>query len=212
MAAEPGIPGLTILKEIGRGGTGTVYRARHDASSRDVAVKVLDQIVLDDEEATAFKQNFARLAEFTDDPTIVTVLGLGVLPNGHPYLVLEYVDGGSLGAITATGTLDPEVAAAVMAEVGAAVDRLHQRGVVHGDITPDNVLLTKSGEPRLSGFGIAQHFALGPHSAALGVSPVHGAPEVLGGRHRSEAADVWALGSVLLEAVSRMAPLDGSSS
>ena len=206
MADELGIPGLSGARAIGRGSTGVVYRCRHVASRREVAVKVLDQIVLDDEEAAAFKTGFAALADATDDPLIVTILALGVLPAGHPYLVLDYIDGGSIAAITSTGTIDPDVAAAILAEVCAAVERLHQRGFVHGDITPSKVLLTSDGEPRLSGFGIAQYFSVGPHSAALSVSPVHGAPEVLGGHARAAGSDVWALASVLMDTVCRSSP------
>jgi serine/threonine protein kinase len=206
MANELGIPGLAGMKEIGRGGTGVVYRCQHVASRREVAVNVLDQIVLDDEEAATFKHDFAALADATDDPLLVTILAIGVLPSGNPYLVVDYVDGGSLAAITSTGTLDPDVAASILAEVCGAVERLHQRGMVHGDITPSNVLLTADGEPRLSGFGIAQYFSAGRHSAALSVSPVHGAPEVLAGRDRGAGSDVWALASVLMDTVCRSSP------
>lgn len=206
MAGELGIPGLTGADEIGRGGTGVVYLSRHDVSGRAVAVKILDQIVLDDEGASRFRHDFVTIADATDDESVVTVLAVGVLPIGHPYLVLEYVSGESLGTILATGKLETSAAIHVLLDTCAAVDRIHAAGMVHGDITSNNVLLTAEGRARLSGFGIVEYFTGGSNSVALTISPVHAAPEVLAGKKRTPASDVWALGSVLLDAVSRTAP------
>jgi len=206
MAGELDIPGLSSAQVVDRGGSGVVYRARHDAGGRDVAVKVLDQIVLDDAAASSFEEGFVVMADVTDDVSVVTVLAVGVLSVGYPYLVLDFIDGGSLASITHAGVLEPAVAAAVMTDVCAAVDRIHGAGFIHGDVTPHNVLLTSAGEVRLSGFGLAQHFGDGPHSAALSVSPAHAAPEVLVGHTRTPASDVWALASTLLEISTRTSP------
>jgi WD40 repeat protein len=136
------LPGYEVLGEIGRGGMGVVYKARHLKLNRLVAVKV---ILAGDRAGPKERERFCREAEAAarlDHPNIVRVFEVGE-HDGHPYCAMEYVAGGPL-ADRMTGTpWPPAVAARLIAELARAADHAHRRGVVHRDLKPANILVTR---------------------------------------------------------------------
>jgi tetratricopeptide (TPR) repeat protein len=222
LAAPPAPAGYEIDAELGRGGAGVVYRARQVRLNRVVALKVVrggphagaDELARFRAEAEAQ----ARLQH----PHIVQIFEVNEA-GGYPYFALEYMDGGSL-AQRLGGTPQPAAAAARLVETLArAVHHAHQRGLVHRDLKPANVLLAADGTPKISDFGLAKRLpgpAAPPGEAGptrtgdvLG-TPSYMAPEQAAGKARAAgpAADVYALGAILYEALTGRPPFLGESS
>ncbi len=197
--------GLELLEPLGEGGMGTVYRARHVRLDRLVAVKFLSAALATQPE---LKDRFTREARALAKVThrnVVQIFDAGE-EDGEAYLVMEYVDGGTLAA---KGQLEPREAVRVTLAVCEALQAVHDAGLVHRDVKPENVLLTSNGEVKLSDFGIARETkgqALTRPGAAMG-TPGFVAPEVLRGEPASVRADLYALGAMLRQLVTGEAPV-----
>ena len=209
-AELPRIRGYEVLEVLGRGGMGIVYKAWHLRLQRPVAVKMLL--------AGAYAQpheleRFLREAETAAGlrhANIVQVHEAGDV-DGRPYFTMEFVEGGSLAQKLA-GTPQPAgQAAALVAAVAEAVHAAHQRGVVHRDLKPGNILLTTDGAPKISDFGLARRLegaaGLTQSGAPLG-TPSYMAPEQAEGKSRDvgPAADTYALGAILYELLTGRPP------
>jgi serine/threonine-protein kinase len=192
--------GLELLEEIGRGGMGRVFRARHARLERDVAVKLLPAELAVD---PAFQQRFereARVLARLSHPHIVTVHDFGALSDGSGYLVMEYVADGTLRSRL---PLPLDEAERVAEQLCSALAYAHSRGVVHRDIKPENVLFDAEGRARLADFGIArllvdEHTALTAPLVVLG-TPRYMAPETRAGAPADPRSDVFAVGVLLQE-------------
>jgi serine/threonine-protein kinase len=191
--------GLELLEEIGRGGMGRVFRARHARLDRVVAVKLLPaELAVDPAFRARFEREARTLARLSH-PHIVTVHDFGALPDGSGYLVMEHVAGGTLRQRL---PLPVDAAERVLRELAGALAYAHAQGVVHRDIKPENVLFDAAGRARLADFGIARLLAdeqatlTAPH-VVLG-TPRYMAPEARLGAASDARVDVFALG-VLLE-------------
>ncbi len=151
----PCVPGYEVLAELGRGGMGVVYKARHLALNRLVALKM---ILAGGHAAAADLSRFRQEAETgasLQHPNIVQVHAVGD-HDGFPYLALEYVEGGTLAQKTGGIPLPEQTAVDLVELLARAVDYAHQHGVIHRDLKPANVLLTPAGVPKLSDFGLAR--------------------------------------------------------
>ncbi|RMG07105.1 MAG: serine/threonine protein kinase, partial [Planctomycetota bacterium] len=215
---EPSLPprvGPYLVEALlGRGGVGVVYRARDERSGRSVAVKVLQGG--DAEDRLRFARE-ARAAARLRGPGIVAVVDVGQ-HGGHPYLVMELVEGESLQArLERTGPLPPEEAARVLEGVARAVARAHAQGILHRDLKPANVLLDREGTPWLTDFGLARR--VGDEAERLTLSgTVLGTPaflppeQALGDRARvGPQSDVYGLGATLYAALTGRPPFPGRS-
>jgi len=213
LPARPVALGPYVLEQpIGRGGMGTVWRGHHAVTRQTVAVKVLGE-GHDAPEAEAFAAE-VELTSRLEHPAIVAVLdhGLvedaaslqsqGALTPGQPYLVLEYVDGGTLS--DHVGQLDAPSFRTVAEALLDALAYAHARGVLHRDLKPDNVLVTPDGAVRLSDFGLSAYRT----DRAAG-TPNYMAPEQFRGAHLTPRTDLYGLGCLLWHLVSGRPLFDG---
>jgi len=203
-AAPDAVGPYAIRDELGRGGMGVVYRARHPRLERDVALKVLVRGC--DADAVG-RERFARevrAAARLHHPAIVAVQDVGEA-QGLPYLVMDLVQGESLAdRIKRTGPLDPAEAARITARLAEAVDYAHQHGILHRDLKPGNVMLTAQGAPLLTDFGLAKLADAAESLTRTGVfpgTPSYMAPEQLGheGGALGRPTDVYGLGATLYD-------------
>lgn len=204
-----------LLDEVARGGMGIIYRASQRRLNRVCAVKVL---VGGEFSSTEFRERFrteAEAAAHLDHPNIVPVYEVGD-HDGHPYLSMKWIEGGTLAARIDSTRLDSRDAARTVLRVARAVHYAHQRGILHRDIKPNNILLTTEGEPLLTDFGLARlvekESTVTRTMAVLG-TPSYMSPEQASGqtRHLSTAADVWGLGAVLYELLTGRPPFAGGT-
>lgn len=196
----PNPPGLSLLEEIGRGGMGRVYRARHERLDRLVAVKLLPAELAEDAGFRARFEREARTLARLRHPNIVAVHDFGALPDGSGYLVMEHVSGGTLRARL---PLRDAAAEQVLRELCSALAYAHGAGVVHRDIKPENVLFDAEGRACLADFGIARLVAdeqatLTAPQLVLG-TPRYMAPETRAGSPPDARADIFSLGVMLEE-------------
>ncbi|MFI7135900.1 serine/threonine-protein kinase [Nonomuraea sp. NPDC050153] len=204
--------GYVLLEEIGAGGMGTVWRARHRDTGDVVAVKLLrDGLAADQDLVLRFIQE-RQVMRTLRHPHIVTVRDF-VVEGERLALVMDLVEGGDLRTlIQRRGTLPPGEAAALLAQTAGALAAAHEIGIVHRDVKPGNVLLDRAtGQVRLTDFGVAR-ILHGPGitqtSAVIG-TPVYLAPEVADGEAATPAVDVYALGLILYELLAGRPPFVG---
>jgi tRNA A-37 threonylcarbamoyl transferase component Bud32/tetratricopeptide (TPR) repeat protein len=213
LAGLPRIAGYEVLGELGRGGMGVVYKARQARLNRPVALKMLLAGPLASaEEARRFRAE-AEAAARLQHPNVVQIHEVGE-HQGHPYLALEFVEGGSLADRLRGVPLPPRAAAELVETLARAVQAAHEKGVVHRDLKPGNVLLTADGTPKVADFGLAKRLdatSAATQSGAVLGTPAYMAPEQAGGKAREvgPAADVWALGALLYECLTGRPPFQG---
>jgi serine/threonine protein kinase len=200
-----------IEARLGQGGMGMVFRALHDGDGRTVALKVLrDELGADD----TFRRRLAheaRAATEVDHPNLAPVLEAGEA-DGRVYLAIRYVDGRSLaGRLRADGPLPLAGLVRLAAEVGAGLGALHERGIVHRDVKPANILLGSDGMAVLGDFGLAKgraYTVLTRPGQVLGTLD-YLAPELIRGEPAGPMSDLYALGCVLFECVAGAPPFAG---
>ncbi|MFI6011535.1 serine/threonine-protein kinase [Streptomyces sp. NPDC051243] len=200
-----------LLAKLGHGGMGTVWRAKDETVDREVAVKeprVPDHLP-ERERANAFERmrREARAAARLDHPAVVNVHDVAVVDD-RPWIVMELVQGRSLGNALQEGTLGAREAARIGLEVLGALEAAHAAGILHRDVKPDNVLLGRHDRVVLTDFGIAQiegETNLTDTGGFVG-SPEYIAPERVLGQRPGPASDLWSLGVVLYAATEGVSP------
>jgi DNA-binding beta-propeller fold protein YncE len=194
--------GYRIEELIGRGGMGVVYRAYDLRLKRPVALKLVAPALARDER---FRERFARESELVmslEHPNVVPIYDAGEV-DSHVYLAMRLVDGIDLGSLLKSeGALESARSAAICAQIAAALDAAHARGLVHRDVKPSNVLLDASEHVYLADFGLTR--SLDDEGGAAGEdrsigTPAYLAPEQLEGRPAAGRADVYSLGCLLYE-------------
>jgi eukaryotic-like serine/threonine-protein kinase len=207
---RPEIPGFEILEELGRGAMGVVYRALQTRLNREVALKmILAGDHADPNTLARFVAEAGTIARL-QHPNIVQIYGIGDW-EGRPYLQLEYVEGGSLASRLDGTPWPPRSAAKLLEHLARAAAEAHRLGIVHRDLKPANILMTASGEPKISDFGLAKSLeedsGLTRTESILG-SPNYMAPEQADGRAKDvgPSADIYALGANLYELLTGRPP------
>ncbi len=213
-----------ITAKLGEGGMGEVYRARDVRLGRDVAVKVLPQHLSSNPAIRARFEREARTISSLNHPHICTLHDVG--SDGETdYLVMELIEGETLAARLAKGALPSSEVVRIGAQIASALDRAHRAGVMHRDLKPGNVMLTKSGA-KLMDFGLARNTGLA-RAGDVTASPTvadplttegtligtfqYMSPEQLEGKEADARSDLWALGCVLYEMATGKRPFDGKS-
>jgi serine/threonine-protein kinase len=213
--ALPETDAYRLLREVGRGGMGTVYLAERVEDGHRVALKVVRRGMDTDEVLRRFRQE-RRILAALDHPHIARLYDGGMTRDGRPYLVMEYIDGQSLTAYADARRLDLDARLRLFQPVCEAVRFAHQNLVVHRDLKPSNILVTDGGQVKLLDFGIAR--LLGddlmvegaPHTRT-GVrlmTPEYASPEQHAGARVTTASDVFALGMVLYELLTGRRPFE----
>lgn len=204
-----------LLSLVGAGAMGSVYRARDRELDEIVALKMLNPDLLGSANMLERFRREVKLARRVAHPSVARVHDIGEHA-GRKFLTMEFIEGESLGALLDRGPL-PSVARAVQLALGicGGVAAAHDAGVVHRDLKPDNVMLTPSGRPVVTDFGIAraiehQDVKHTAHGALVG-TPAYMAPEQVEGKGVDERTDVYALGVVLFELVTGQLPFTGDS-
>jgi tetratricopeptide (TPR) repeat protein len=213
--STPTVPGYEITGELGRGGMGVVYRARHVRLNRPCALKmILAGAHAGSDDVARFVTEAEAIARL-QHPSIVQIRHIGDV-DGLPFLELEYVAGGSLDR-QLDGTPWPTTRAARLAEqVALGLAEAHRQGIVHRDLKPSNVLLSDDGTPKVGDFGLAKMMdsqgGLTASESVMG-SPSYMAPEQAQGYAKAAgpAADVYALGAILYELLTGRPPFRGTT-
>ena len=199
-------PQFEDLEWVGRGGMAAVYRARQPALDRFVALKLLPpEAASDPTFAERFRTEARALAQLSH-PNIVSVHDSGQTPDGHLFMVMEYVAGGDLSEVLADGPLPVTRALSIASAVATALDYAHTHGVIHRDIKPANILLRDDGTVKVADFGLARQHAdsaaatngLTGEGSAVG-TPAYMAPEQRAGRTVDGRTDIYSLGVMLYE-------------
>ncbi len=208
--APPEDPFATIgcvdVVPIGAGGSSLVYRARQQAFDRLIALKVLSMPLTDERARRRFERELALAGRLTGHPNVVTVFASGFFGDGRAYVEMEYCPGGSLAdRLAAQGPLPIRDVVSIGVKIAGVLELARMAGIVHRDVKPANVLVTRFGEPALADFGIA--IVSGEMTGTTqALTPVHAAPEVLESRGAGPAADQWSLGSTLHTLLAGRAP------
>ncbi len=190
-----------LLHEIARGGMGVVYKARQTSLNRSVALKmILTGQLASADDVERFRMEAGAAAQL-DHPGIVPIYEIGEHA-GQPYFSMGLVEGESLAARIKDGPLTPREAAQWVASIAEAVDYAHQRGVVHRDLKPGNVLIDQHGTPKVTDFGLAKRVDADSNLTGTGDilgTPSYMPPEQAGGELEKigPASDIYSLGAVL---------------
>lgn len=204
-----------ILGEIARGAMGVVYRAEQKSLKRKVALKMIRSSVLaDDAEIRRFRLE-AEAAAALDHPGIVPIYEIGE-HEGHNYFSMKLIEGGTLNDHLERLNESPEATASFMAKVARAVDAAHQRGILHRDLKPGNILVSADGYPHITDFGLAKQigtvtaFTL---SGQIMGTPGYMSPEQAAGNPQavSRASDIYSLGAILYQILTGRLPHIGTS-
>ena len=201
-----------VVRSIGSGGMGTVWLCRDTVLGREVAVKQIGALP-GDPAAAARAMREARIAASLNDAHAVGVFDV-VDENDSHWLVMEYVEGQSLAEkIRDEGALPPVQVAAIGSAVASALSRAHERGIVHRDIKPGNILIDQAGTPKISDFGIARAHTDDQltQTGFMTGTPGYLSPELARGGDPNAATDVWALGATLYYAVEGQPPYESQA-
>ncbi|MDB4983286.1 MAG: serine/threonine protein kinase [Myxococcales bacterium] len=203
-----------VVQKLGEGGMGVVYLGEHAVIGRQAAIKLLLPAMSANAEAVARFFNEARATARIKHPGIVEIIDCGQLANGQAYIVMEYLEGETLGAYGGRGgklSGQVELARAIVRQVAAALSAAHARGIIHRDLKPDNVFLASDGESvdaatvKILDFGIAKLVSAGKvpvitHTKELLGTPVYISPEQCkGAKDLDHRTDIYSLGCIAFE-------------
>jgi hypothetical protein len=213
---------------LGAGGMGEVYRARDTRLQRDVAIKVLPSSLARDEDRVRRFEQEAKAVAALNHPNLLTVFDVGTLPDAaggsSPYIVSELLEGSTLRARLAEGSLGQRKALEYAAQIASGLAAAHERGIVHRDIKPENIFITKDDRVKILDFGLAKltqaeadsQTSLPTAASATEMGMVLGtmgymSPEQLRGKKVDARSDIFSFGAVLYEMLSRKRAFHGDS-
>jgi len=199
-----------ILSKLGEGGMGVVYKAEDTKLHRFVALKFLPPHVGDDEAAQRFV-NEAHAVSALDHPNICAIYEIDQTPKGQMFIVMPCYEGASLQAIVKQGPLDLGRAVEIASQVARGLAKAHEKGIIHRDVKPGNILVTSDGLSKIVDFGLAK-LATQTRLTRAGTTVgtvMYMSPEQARGEETDERSDIWSLGVVLYEMVTGRVPFRG---
>jgi len=213
------VPGHTLLRELHRGGQGVVYLAAQHSTGKSVAIKVLRAGHLASHGERVRLEREAQVLSELDDPQIVAIRDTGEA-DGLRYVIMDYVDGVPLDVFARSEKLDARGVLRLFVRVCEAVNAAHLRGVIHRDLKPGNILVDRSGVPRILDFGLAKSLAEEPGSVTvtqeglfLGSLPWASPEQVAGEQSKVDLrTDVYSLGVILYQLLTGRSPFDAAGS
>ena len=197
-----------VIDTLGSGGMADVYLARDGVLGRDVALKVLNRRFSGDWEFVERFRREARSAATLSHPHVVPIYDRGEAEDGACYISMEYLPGGTLkDRISRDAPMDPRVAAEVALQIAGALEAAHEAGVIHRDVKPQNVLVTRAGDVKVGDFGIARAESASSMTgdAVLGTA-AYMSPEQAAGRPVDSRSDLYSLGVVMYEMLTGETP------
>jgi serine/threonine protein kinase len=201
----------SVIEQLGQGGMSTVFKAYHAALDRYVALKVLHPAFNEDASFKARFQREERMVAMLEDPHIVPIYDCAEHEN-RPYLVMKYIEGDALKARLNDSPLNAEEIAKVVEDIGSALAYAYQQGVLHRDVKPSNVIVSKSGEFHLTDFGLArivQSVESTLSSEIVMGTPQYISPEqALGKKDLDAGTDIYSFGVMLYEMVVGQVPFN----
>ncbi|HLL22032.1 MAG TPA: serine/threonine-protein kinase [Kofleriaceae bacterium] len=198
-----------VLAPLARGGMGGVYLAAHEVTRERVALKVIDRHLANHPDVVDRLHAEHRIASAATHPGLVRILAARTTTDGTPYLVMEYLDGETLGAITERAPIDLQSAVAICAQVASAIAALHDAGIMHCDVKHENVFVLESGRVKVIDFGVSRHVDEVFDDSTIAGTPWCMAPEQWRGKPLP-ASDVYAVGCLLYDLTTGGPPFDGS--
>ncbi|HXA56946.1 MAG TPA: protein kinase [Candidatus Acidoferrum sp.] len=201
-----------IVAELGQGAMGVVYKARDPLIGRMVALKTITSGLSGKPELLERFYQEARSAGALQHPNIVTIFELGK-EGDTPYIAMEFLEGDSLEKIVARQDQLPlSKKIGFMSQICSALDYAHKHGVIHRDIKPGNIMLTKDGTVKVVDFGIARLVDTSKTQTGLMIgTPAYMSPQLLRGERADAQADIWALGVMLYEMIAYQRPFQGDN-
>src|SRR5579859_894090 len=215
-----------ILGTLGSGGMGEVYRAEDTTLHRPVALKFLPESSVRTEKVHERLKQEARTASALNHPNICTIYEVGE-DAGEVFIAMEYIEGQTLSELIHQGSLPLEKVLRYSSQISSALAHAHEKGVIHGDLKPSNIIVTPQGDAKILDFGLARRgnpvefdrktletaagdseFAHGGHGG--GTFP-YMAPEQIEGHDASARTDIWSFGVVLYEMISGTYPFQGAT-
>jgi len=208
-----------LARLIGRGGMGSVYLGVQPEIGSRVAIKILSQECALEPDLVDRFFGEARAVNLIRHENIVSVLDMAKLPDGRPFIIMEFIEGVTLSKVIKGGRAPLGGIVQVFSDVLSALDAAHAIGIVHRDLKPDNILITSKGHARVLDFGIAKlsptlraNAAPRTETGALLGTPAYMAPEQIGGAENVDGrSDVYGAGVVLFEAVTGRVPFGGAT-
>jgi tetratricopeptide (TPR) repeat protein/class 3 adenylate cyclase len=205
----PTLARYQIVDRLGGGGMGVVYRARDERLERQVALKFLPPHLSSDEAAKKRFMVEARAAASLEHPNICTVHEIGETDDGQLYIVMGCYDGETLDRRIARGALPLDEALRIVTDVARGLAKAHDRGIVHRDVKPANIMITADGVVKILDFGIAKLGDAGLTQTGVVGTISYMSPEQAFGEAVDHRADIWALGVMLYEMLAGVRPFRG---
>jgi serine/threonine protein kinase/tetratricopeptide (TPR) repeat protein len=209
-----------IEQELGRGGMGVVYLARDITLGRPIAIKSLPLELMSNQKIRSRLEREAQLLASLNHPNIATIYEELEETEGAIYLILEYIDGPTLGDRIAGGPLDLQEALSIACQSAAALAAAHERGIIHRDLKPGNIKITSEGNVKVLDFGLAkvieevetkvQQSTVTQPGRVIG-TPAYMSPEQAVGDPVDYKTDIWSLGVVIYEMLTRELPFQGNT-
>ncbi len=199
-----------VEERVGAGGMGTVYRAVQTNIGRDVAVKIVNALALQNPEMVRRFENEAHIISQLRHPNTLKLIDFGKLGDGRPYLVTEFLTGVSLETVLTRERKSPEWTLGVMRQVCDSLAEAHEKGIIHRDLKPENIFIEEVGGDaivRVLDFGIAK-LGKGSQTATGTVfgTPAYMSPEQAQGRGADARSDLYSLGTIAYKCIAGRTP------
>jgi eukaryotic-like serine/threonine-protein kinase len=207
------IPHYKILKKLGEGGMGVVYKALDTSLNRFVALKFLPPHLTQDESTRKRFILEAQAASALDHPNICTIHEINETPDGQLYICMAYYEGESLREKIDHGRMSYEEVLSIFFQIAKGLIATHENNIIHRDIKPGNILITKNGDVKIADFGLAKLAGVNlTKSTSSKGTTSYMCPEQIRGQKVDHRCDIWALGIILYEMLTGHLPFEGEYS